>query len=150
MNGIDVFQVFEFVCSPINHFSLKEISIGRREILTAVNNLYFNNLIDHVTYEQIKAEESKNKEAQKKYIENVQKSIDYLSILIEKHQPSKIQKANNKTFKKMIEDFLEVNFNFDKYGMNEVKFICFGSYSNGFALRNSDIDAIILTNNYIG
>ena len=150
MNWIDAFQVFEFIYNFKNFFTLKEMSIGRREILTAFTNLYLLNLIDHLTYEKIQKEENQNKETQKKYLENFQRGIEYLSSFIEKAQPSKSQKTNNKTFMKMIEDFLEENFNFDRYRMTEVKFICFGSYSNGFALKNSDIDAIILTNNYVG
>lgn len=147
---MDVFKVFELVCNIKNYFNLKVISIRRVEILEAINNLYCINMIDHIAYQKMKDEENRNKEVKKKYLENIKRAIEYLSNLIEKNQPSQIQKSNNKLFMKMIEDFLQKNFNFDKYSMTEVRFICFGSYSNGFALRDSDIDAIILTNNYLG
>jgi hypothetical protein len=147
---MDPIKIFEFLLDTKHYYQLMEISIGRREILEVTLNLYSIAAIDHFLYDRIRNEENIYKEKQKKYNENVNKALFYFSNLLKNNQTSKILEENNKNFRKLIEDFLKINFDFEKYNLDEIKFICFGSHSNGFATKNSDIDAIILTNNYLG
>lgn len=146
--GYNITDIFKFCLT--NNKLLRVIPELSDKIINILQSLKEIKIISSFTFDLLKGDKIKSDLHNRRFNDRrLDAHMQFIKV-IKEHEITEFELANMDNLKLFVYDIIVHEYDLKANGLEKAKFITFGSYSNGFALKNSDVDAMIITDNYVG